>query len=465
MKFIRSLALVAATFTLAACDSNSSSSLVASPPPPPAPPTFSIQALHASADAPAVNIIFNGAAFASNVDYKDGTAAAEVAAGTYPVTVEAITPSGTVDVIGPVDLTFDADLLYTVVAVGETTPGSANPLEPVIVTQDRTSIASGNTRLQVLHGAPNAPRVDVYVTTPGADLTATAPVGTFSYKETLGPVEIPAGDYQVRVTPEGDAGTVVYDSGTVSLNPNDGLFLTAVPSLDEATTINPASPISIVGLNGSGSFEILDTETFTRVRVIHASPDAPAVNVVANGSVDVITDLEFPQVVGFIPLPADAYDITVVPSDNPGVIAIDAGTLNLEAGVAYDVIATGPLASIGAQILTDDYRRVSTAAKVRILHASPTAQNVDIYVTAVGADIGTLAPAFENIPFNANTGFVELPEGNYDVTVTPTGTKDAAIGPATISISNGGIYTAIAIDAEGGGAPLGLILADDFVAL
>ena len=461
MKFIRSLALVAATFTLTACDSDGNTSLVASTPAAAPPATFSVQALHASADAPAVNIIFNGDVFASGVDFKQGAAAAIVEAGTYPVTVEAITPDGVVDVIGPVELTFDPDLVYTVVAVGETTPGSANPLEPVIVTQDRSSIGTGNTRLQVLHGAPNAPRVDVFVTTPGADLTATAPVGTFSYKESLGPVEIPAGDYQLRVTPEGDPGTVVYDSGTVSLNPNDSLFLAAVPSLTESTVASPASPISIVGLNRSGAFEILDANTPARVRVIHASPDAPAVNVVANGTVNLIEGLQFPEVVGFLPVPADAYDVTVVPSDNPGVIAIDAGTLTLEAGVTYDVIATGPLASIGAQILTDDYRRVSTAAKVRVFHASPTAQNVDIYVTAVGADISTLDPAIPSVPFNANTGFLELPAGDYDVTVTPAGTKTAAIGPASICIANGGIYTAIAIDAEGGGAPLGLILADD----
>ena len=49
------------------------------------------------------------------------------------------------------------------------------------------------------------------------------------------------------------------------------------------------------------------------------------------------------------------------------------------------------------------------------------------------------------------------------MTVTPTGTTTAAIA-ATIDIANGGVYTAIARDAEGGGTPLGLILLDDFTA-
>ena len=67
------------------------------------------------------------------------------------------------------------------------------------------------------------------------------------------------------------------------------------------------------------------------------------------------------------------------------------------------------------------------------------------------------------MPFKADTGFLSVPAGSYDVTVTPSGTKSAAIGPATISVANNGIYTAVARDNAGGGTPLGLILLDDFV--
>jgi len=97
------------------------------------------------------------------------------------------------------------------------------------------------------------------------------------------------------------------------------------------------------------------------------------------------------------------------------------------------------------------------------VHGSPTAQDVDIYVTAVGADINTVDPTLANVPFGANTGFLSLDAGSYDVTVVPAGTKTAAIGPATITIEASRVYTAIARDEVGGGAPLNLILLDDFV--
>lgn len=46
--------------------------------------------------------------------------------------------------------------------------------------------------------------------------------------------------------------------------------------------------------------------------------------------------------------------------------------------------------------------------------------------------------------------------GNAVLSITPTGSKTVAIGPVTLNLEGGKLYGAVAQDASGGGAPLGV---------
>jgi hypothetical protein len=318
-------------------------------------------------------------------------------------------------------------------------------------------VPGGSTRVRVVHAAPDAPLVDVYLTAPDASLAASAPVGSLAFGEDLGPTEVPSGNYRVRVTAAGNSGALVFDSGTIPLAEGANLIIAAIENVDTGT-----APIQLLVSDGQTGARVLNAGTPASLRVVHASADAPAVDIVVNDNfaAPLVQDLAFPQATGFVDVPPATYNVKVAAA-NTSTAVINAN-LTLQPATFYTVLAINNLAAIEPLIATDDPRRIITAAKLRLIHASPAAANVDLYVTAPGASIATLQPTLANVAFRANTGFLQLAPGNYAVTVTPAGTKTPAIGPVAITLSAGGVYTAVARNPVPMSAALGLILLDDF---
>ncbi len=281
---------------------------------------------------------------------------------------------------------------------------------------------------------------------------------TLEFSANTGDVTVPAGDYRVRITPAGDLSTVVYDSGTVALT--SGLDLT-IAALDSKFAGD--SPVSLLALvqGGDTSLELLDEGSVSAVRVVHDVSDAPAVDVLVNNA-EAINALAFPNFTDYAELAPDTYNVKVAADADNSVVVINAD-LELEAGVYYTVHAVGSLTenSIEPLVVEDKPRRIATAAQIRVIHGSSLAGPVDVYLTAT-SDISAATAALSNVPFKADSGYIQVPAGDYFVTVTPTGSKTAAIGPVAVTLDTNKIYTAVARDGQGLTADLGLILLDDF---
>ncbi|MFN3900227.1 MAG: DUF4397 domain-containing protein [Alishewanella aestuarii] len=443
-----------ALITLTACNSSSDTLIV--PPPPPASlfPPADLRVVHASSDAPAVNVRVNGSTVISGLDYAQSSVNFTLERGTYNVAVDARLPGDTTaTVIGPVDLALAAGTKYKVFAVGSVADST---LEPLVVTSDVKELAAGNVRLQVVHAASAAPTVDIHVTAPNDSLGAA--LATLDYKGSTQALDVPAGDYRVRITLPGQS-TVVFDSGTLSLAGGTDLVVAAINN-----RFSGASPVSLLAVTPNGDeLDIKDANTTSSVRVVHNVSDAPAVDVIVNDAIKLVEGLAFPNFTPYVGVAPDTYNVKVAAAADNSVVVIN-NDLTLEAGKFYSVVAVGSLGNntIEPLVLSDNPRRVATEARVRIVHGSTLAGPVDIYVTATN-DISTATPAFRNVPFKAETGYVRLAAGNYVVTVTPAGTKTAAIGPVLLTLQANKIYTAVARDGAGLNADVGLILLDDFV--
>lgn len=104
------------------------------------------------------------------------------------------------------------------------------------------SLISDDTRLRVLHAAPNAQAFDVYLTATDADLANASPrYSGVSHKE-LQPAsgadstDIEDGTYRLRIAPAGSK-TVIFDA-TVSVPDNGDWLLVVLPSDAVPVTTN-----------------------------------------------------------------------------------------------------------------------------------------------------------------------------------------------------------------------------------
>jgi hypothetical protein len=196
-----------------------------------------------------------------------------------------------------------------------------------------------------------------------------------------------------------------------------------------------------------------------RVRVFHASPDAPAVDVLIDGGA-VLEDVPFKVFSDFLPVDSGHRQITVtVAGTNTAVI--DA-RVDLDKNRDYMVIAAGKVANIAPIVVQAERSRPPIgSARVRVAHTAPSAPAVDIYVTAAGAGINNATPVLSGVPFGAISDYLTVNAGVYDVSVTLAGTKTVAISAENINIGDRLVATVAAVDNTGGGAPFGLVILDE----
>ncbi|HHF0485201.1 TPA: DUF4397 domain-containing protein [Vibrio antiquarius] len=446
--FSRAALTMVAALGLAACGSDSDTIEYSN-----------LQAVHASSDAPLANVWINDKSSLTGVDYGTGSGYMKLREGMNSIQVDVQLPGDeTATVIPKTELDLDSDLNYNVFVVGDA-DGSPNPVEPLVVTRSADSMADANSLdVQVVHAASGVPAVDLYVTEPGADLASATPLMNLAYKASTDVLNIPAGEYQVRLA-VGDS--VAFDSGTISLAANSNLTIAAISTGDS----NSTSPVKLLVLDGSGSSIIEDMGSQAEVRVGHLVDGAPIVDVNVNGAAfGPLADLAFKEIRGYLDLDAGAYDIDVYVDGTTTNPIIDVDGLMVAGGMDYSVYAVGvvsPAIDIEPLVVEDMRRAVATSATLNVTHAAanPVAEMVDIYLTT-SAGIDGSDPTIANFAYKDSVQGLYVAEGTYYVTVTVAGDPSTvAIDSAPVNVMNGVVYQVVAID-DGNNGGFNLLVDD-----
>ena len=200
------------------------------------------------------------------------------------------------------------------------------------------------------------------------------------------------------------------------------------------------------------------------VRVLHASPDAPAVDVYLDDTiVDALTNVPFGTISGYLGIPAGDHNVKVYATGTTTGPVIDAD-VTLAVGQAYTIAATDAVASIDAQIIEDSPAASCDTAQVRVVHFSADAPAVDV-ATAAAAPADAVV---KNLSYPDATGYLDLPGDSYDLELRLAGTTTVALDLPGVTIEDCKSYSVFAIgsaaDPAVGGNALQVAVAVDATA-
>jgi hypothetical protein len=177
-----------------------------------------------------------------------------------------------------------------------------------------------------------------------------------------------------------------------------------------------------------------DTSGVTFLRVLHASPDAPNVDVLVDNALT-LSNVAYPTASNYLTISAGTHNIKInVAGTSTTVISVSPA---LAKDGYYTAIAANFVASIQPLLATDDSSAPPAGqVRLRVIHAAPDAGPVDILVNN--------QVVLSNVPFATISSYLTVPAGTYDVKVNATGTAVTAI-ETTITAVAGNNYTAVAI--------------------
>jgi hypothetical protein len=216
----------------------------------------------------------------------------------------------------------------------------------------------------------------------------------------------------------------------------------------------------------SGCQAFVSGPPLSQVRVITASPDAPALDIY-QGDNALTFNLGSGTITSYIPVTPGTYTINAEAAGSRQVLSATKATFAPSA--QYTVLIGNSAASLQQLTLTDQSQPApSGQISLRFIDQATRNCAVDIYLVPAGQKLATVTPVLTGIAFGANTGYLNIPTGIYTLVMLPTGTVPNSTAVATytgaqVTYSAGTARTIILIDQQLVTTPgLHVITANDF---
>ncbi|MEI6100535.1 MAG: DUF4397 domain-containing protein [Eubacteriales bacterium] len=195
------------------------------------------------------------------------------------------------------------------------------------------------------------------------------------------------------------------------------------------------------------------SESNSYIRILHAVPNAPAVDVYADGKL-LAQALAFKKITQYLSVPHGNYTIRIYPAGQK-TNAVLTRRVHIPENAVFTVAATGILPNISLFTIHEHtHAQTSGKACVRFVHLSPNAPAVDVKL----AD-GKMV--FDNVSYKGITNSVCLQEGNYSFKVTPASSETTVLNVPNVTLTANTYHTVYAVGLVGKTPPLEALIETD----
>jgi hypothetical protein len=180
---------------------------------------------------------------------------------------------------------------------------------------------------------------------------------------------------------------------------------------------------------GDDNFDDRADTADPKVRFVHAFPGGPAVTLQRGGMPEpAATNVDYKYANQYYGVPTAMADFSLrVAATNTEVAT---ASIDAQRGKKYTLVAVPATGGAELLVINDPYnkRLNSNDARLRVLNAAPNAQAFDVYLTAVGIDLATVAPgipvvAYKQVAPASGSDSIEVEDGTYQLRITPQGSK------------------------------------------
>ncbi|CAG9621340.1 DUF4397 domain-containing protein [Sutcliffiella rhizosphaerae] len=151
-----------------------------------------------------------------------------------------------------------------------------------------------------------------------------------------------------------------------------------------------------------------------KVRILHASPDAQAVDVYIDNKA-VVSGAKFKDATKYLPIASGAHKLEIFPAGTKDK-AIISRELSLDGGKFYTLAAVNKLNSLELIAVEDTTKAPKGKTLVRLGHLSPDAPKVDVRIKKENK-------LFTGVAFKDITVYQQLKPGKYALEITTTDGK------------------------------------------